>query len=79
MPDQLRKTDRPSDRNHEHANRMPRWVWWIGLIIGVAILLFLVMQVIGGGFGGHVPPPHNFSFDSGGPDAEAGAAREHRA
>jgi len=66
MIDPSRRTDRHADPDREKAGGIPRGLWWVGLIGGVMIVLYLVMHLLSGGLGGHVPRPHSFDLNSGG-------------
>ncbi|MGH2488965.1 MAG: hypothetical protein ACRDFR_05055 [Candidatus Limnocylindria bacterium] len=35
---------------------IPRWVWAFGLLIGVLVIGFLAMHLLGGGFPAHTLP-----------------------
>jgi hypothetical protein len=49
--------NQPPDR--ESTSGIPRWVKMVGIILAVLVLLFVVVQLAGGGLGGHGPRRHS--------------------
>jgi hypothetical protein len=42
--------------DRESTTSTPRWVKVFGISAIVLVLLFVIMHLAGGGFGGHIPP-----------------------
>ena len=40
----------------ESPPRTPPWVKVFGVVVIVLVLLFVILHLTGGGFGGHTPP-----------------------
>lgn len=57
MVDSTRDPDDSAVAERESPPRIPRWVRWPGIIIGILVLLFVVLQLTGIG-GEHGPGRH---------------------
>ena len=57
-PPRYSDTDGDSATGHddeESTTGTPRWVKMLGIIAIVLVLLFVILHLAGGGFGGHTP------------------------
>jgi hypothetical protein len=57
MTDSNRDPDADAVRDRESPPRVPRWVKWSAIVIGILVLVFVVLQLTGIG-GEHGPGRH---------------------